>query len=251
MTMNQTGPIPHASIQDSLLVARIFEAARAKNRYILGLEAFDVLKAYGIPVVKTAFAKIAEEAIIAAEEIGYPLVMKVISPQISHKSDIGGIKFSLQNAAEVKTAYQDMMDSISKKLPDASLKGVQLQPMLSGGKEVILGMVNDPTFGPMLMFGLGGIYVEILKDIRFAIAPVDEREAIEMVTEIKTYPLLAGIRGEKPSDIDALVDIILKVSSLVCDFPEIKEFEINPMMVFEKGKGALAVDLRLILKSDL
>ncbi|WP_230669176.1 MULTISPECIES: acetate--CoA ligase family protein [Methanosarcina] len=209
------------------------------------------MKAYGIPVVKTKFAKTAEEAIIAAEEIGYPLVMKVVSPQISHKYDIGGIKLSLQNAAEVKAAYQDMMDGIKKKLPDAYLEGVQLQPMLSGGKEVILGMVHDPTFGPMLMFGLGGTYVEILKDIQFAIAPVDEREAREMIAGIKTYPLLAGVRWEKPSDIDALVYTILRVSRLVCDFPEIEEFEINPMMVFEKGKGVLAVDLRLILKRDM
>ncbi|AKB44897.1 acetate--CoA ligase family protein [Methanosarcina vacuolata] len=209
------------------------------------------MKAYGIPLIKTRFAKTAEEAVIAAEEIGYPLVMKVVSPQISHKSDIGGIKFSLQNAAEVKTAYQDMIEGIQKKLPDAYLEGVQLQPMLSGGKEVILGMVHDPTFGPMLMFGLGGIYIEILKDIQFAIVPVDEREAREMITGIKTYPLLAGVRGEKPSDINALVDIIFRVSNLVFDFPEIEEFEINPMMVFEKGKGALAVDLRLILKSDM
>lgn len=249
--MKQVDLIPHTSRPDRVLAARVFEAALSKNRHILGLEAFDILKAYGIPVVKTAFAKTAEEAIIAAEEIGYPLVMKVVSPQISHKSDIGGIKLSLQNAAEVKAAYQDIMNSIPKKLSDASLEGVQLQPMLSGGREVILGMVHDPTFGPMLMFGLGGIYVEILKDIRFAIAPVDEREAREMITGIKTYPLLAGVRGKKPSDIDALVETVLKVSRLVCDFPEIEEFEINPMMVFEKGKGALAVDLRLILKSDL
>jgi acetyl-CoA synthetase (ADP-forming) len=123
--------------------------------------------------------------------------------------------------------------------------------MLSGGREVIIGMVRDPTFGPMLMFGLGGIYVEIIKDIQFAIAPVDEKESRGMITRIKTYPLLAGVRGAKPSDIDALVDAILKFSRLVCDFPEIEEFEINPMMVFEDGKGALAVDLRLILKSDL
>lgn len=206
------------------MVARIFEAARAKNQHTLGLEAFDILKSYDIPVVKTTFAKTAEEAIIAAEETGYPLVMKVVSPQISHKSDVGGIKLSLQNAAEVKAAYQEMVESIPKKLPDASLKGVQLQPMLSGGKEVILGMVHDPTFGPMLMFGLGGIYVEILKDIQFAIAPVDEKEAKGMITGIKTYPLLAGVRGAKPSDIDALVDAILKFSRLVCDFPEIEEF---------------------------
>ncbi len=151
--------------------------------------------------------------------------MKIVSPQIPHKSGIGGIKLPLQ--------------------------GVQLQPMLSAGREVILGMVRDPTFGPMLMFGLGGIYVEILKDIQFAIAPVGEKEAKRMITGIKTYPLLAGVRGAKPSDIDALVDAILKFSRLVCDFPEIEEFEINPMMVFEDGKGALAVDVRLILKSDL
>lgn len=249
--MNQVDPVPHASRPDRVSAARIFEAARAKNRHILGLEAFDILKAYGIPVVKTALAKTAEEAIIAAGEIGYPLIMKIVSPQISHKSDIGGIKLSLQNAAEIKAAYQDMMDSISKKLPDASLEGVQLQPMLSGGKEVILGMIRDPTFGPMLMFGLGGIYIEILKDVRFAIAPVDEREAREMITGVKAYPLLSGIRGEKPSDIDSLADTILRVSILVCDFPEIEEFEINPIMVFEEGKGALAVDMRLILKNNL
>lgn len=177
--------------------------------------------------------------------------MKIVSLQIPHKSGIGGIKLPLQSAAEVKAAYQEMMESIPKKLPDALLEGVQLQPMLSAGREVILWMVRDPTFGPMLMFGLGGIYVEILKDIQFAIAPVGEKEAKGMITGIKTYPLLAGVRGAKPSDIDALVDAILKFSRLVCDFPEIEEFEINPLIVFEDGKGALAVDLRLILKSDL
>jgi acyl-CoA synthetase (NDP forming) len=249
MIMKQADIIPHASGQDRASAARVFEAARLKNRHLLGLEAFDILKAYGIPVVKTAFAKTAEEAISAAEEIGYPLVMKVVSPQISHKSDIGGIRLFLQNAAEVKAAYQDMMENISKKMPDASLEGVQLQPMLSGGREVIIGMVRDPTFGPMLMFGLGGVYVEILKDVRFAIAPVNDNEAREMITGIKTYPLLAGIRGTKPSDIDALVDVILAVSRFVCHFPEIEEFEINPLMVFEKEKGVLAVDMRLVLKS--
>lgn len=249
--MKQVDLISHSSRPDRVLAARVFEVARAENRHILDLEAFDILKAYGIPAVKTAFAKTAEEAASAAEEIGYPLVMKVVSPQISHKSDIGGIRLSLKNAAEVKAAYKEMMDSIPKKLPDALLEGIQLQPMLSGGREVIFGMVHDPTFGPMLMFGLGGIYVEILKDVRFAIAPVDEREAREMITGIKTYPILAGIRGAKPSDIDALVDVILKFSNLVCDFPDIEELEINPMMVFEEGKGALAVDMRLTLNSDL
>lgn len=187
--------ITHESWPDRVLAARVFETARAKNRHILGLEAFDILKAYGIPVVKTAFAKTAEEAINASKEIGYPVVMKVVSPQISYKSDIGGIRLSLQNAAEAKAAYQDMMESILKKMPDVSLEGIKLQPMLSGGREVIIGMARDPTFGPMLMFGLGGVYVEILKDVRFATAPVNEKEAREMITGIKTYPLLVGARG--------------------------------------------------------
>ena len=232
------------------LAAEILDAARTSERYTLGLESFGILKAYGIPVVKTVFAKTEDEAFRAAEDIGYPLVMKVISPQISHKSDVGGIRLSLQNGGDVRAAYREMMESIPRKIPDAVLEGVQMQEMLSGGKEVIIGMIRDPTFGPMLMFGLGGVYVEVLKDVRFAIAPVNEKEAREMITGIKTYPLLAGVRGAKPSDIGALVDTILEVSRLVCDFPQIEEFEINPMMVFEEGKGALAVDMRLTLKKN-
>lgn len=240
--------IPESGSRD--LAAEILDAARTSERYTLGLESFGILKAYGIPVVKTVFAKTEDEAFRAAEEIGYPLVMKVVSPQISHKSDVGGIRLSLQNGSEVRAAYREMMESIPRKMPDAVLEGVQMQQMLSGGKEVIIGMIRDPTFGPMLMFGLGGVYVEILKDVRFAIAPVNEKEAREMITGIKTYPLLAGVRGAKPSDIGALVDTILEVSRLVCDFPQIEEFEINPMMVFEEGKGALAVDMRLTLSKS-
>jgi len=243
LTLPESGP-------DRVLAAEILKAAREAERRTLGLESFGILKAYGIPAVPTSFAKTEEEAFRASEEIGYPLVMKVISPQISHKSDVGGIRLSLQNGDEVRAAYREMMEKIPEKRPDAVLEGVQLQQMLSGGKEVIIGMVRDPTFGPMLMFGLGGVYVEILKDVQFAIAPVDEEEARGMVTGIKTYPLLAGARGEKPSDIDALVDVILRVSRLVCDFPEIEEFEINPMMVLEEGKGAFAVDMRLTLKKN-
>jgi acetyl-CoA synthetase (ADP-forming) len=250
MIMKQVDPIFPEPGFEKAAASRIFEAARENNLYVLGVESFDVLKAYGIPAVRTGFAKTADEAVTAAEEIGYPLVMKIVSPQITHKSDVGGIRLSLKNADEVRAAYMDMMESVSKKVPDASLEGVQLQKMLSEGREVIIGMICDPTFGLMLMFGLGGIYVEILKDVRFAIAPVNENEAREMITGIKTYPLLAGIRGTKPSDINAIIDVILRVSKLVCDFPEIEEFEINPMMVFEKGKGTLAVDMRLILKKE-
>lgn len=235
---------------DKTIVKNIIEDAKKKGIHTLGLESFDVLKAYGIPTVGTAITKTEEETIQAAEEIGYPLVMKIVSPQISHKSDVGGIKLNLNNKEEVREVYQDMMENIPLKEPEAQLEGVQLQKMLSGGTEVIIGMVQDPTFGPMLMFGLGGIYVEILKDVQFSIAPVTEVEAENMIKGIKTHELLEGARGDKPRDIEAIKDIILRISQLVTDFPEINEFEINPLMVFPEGEGAYAVDMRLLLKKD-
>ncbi len=235
---------------DKDAVRKIITDAKKNGVQTFGLESFDILKAYGIPTVGTALTTTVEETVKAAEEIGYPLVMKIVSPQISHKSDVGGIKLYLNNAEEIRTAYEDMMENIPKMEPEAQLEGVQLQQMLSGGKEVIIGMIQDPTFGPMLMFGLGGIYVEIVKDVKFAIAPVSEIEAKNMITGIKTHKLLEGTRGDEASDIDSISDIILRISQLVTDFPEINEFEINPLMVFEEGKGALAVDMRMILKED-
>jgi len=233
---------------DKNLVKNIIEDAREKGLHTLGLESLDILKAYGIPTVGTAITKTSEETVKAAEEIGYPLVMKIVSPQISHKSDVGGIKLNLKNAQEVKDAYCDMMEYIPLKEPEADLEGVQLQKMLSGGTEVIIGMVQDPTFGSMLMFGLGGIYVEVLEDVKFAIAPVNEAEAKDMIKNIKTHELLEGARGANARDVESIADIILRISQLVTDFPEINEFEINPLMVFDEGEGALAVDMRLMLK---
>jgi acetyltransferase len=247
---NQEYPKPPKFEVDKSIVKRIIEDAKKKGVYTLGLESFDILKTYGIPTVGTAITQTVEETIESGEEIGYPLVMKIVSPQISHKSDVGGIKLNLNNAEEVKAAYEDMMENIPKKEPEANIEGVQLQKMLSHGMEVIIGMVKDPTFGPMLMFGLGGIYVEILKDVKFAIAPVNEIEANNMITGIKTFELLKGTRGNKAKDIESIAQIILRISQLVTDFPEIKEFEINPLIVFEEGEGALSVDMRLILKED-
>ena len=233
---------------DKNLVKNIIEDAREKGKHTLGLESLDILKAYGIPTVGTAITKTSEETVKAAEEIGYPLVMKIVSPHISHKSDVGGIKLNLKNAQEVKATYCDMMENIPLKEPEADLEGVQLQKMLSGGTEVIIGMVQDPTFGSMLMFGLGGIYVEVLEDVKFAIAPVNEAEAKDMIKNIKTHELLEGARGANARDVESIADIILRISQLVTDFPEINEFEINPLMVFDEGEGALAVDMRLMLK---
>lgn len=235
---------------DKEKVQKIFDDAKSKGNYTLGLESLEILKEYGIPTVGTGVATTVEEVEEVAEDIGYPLVMKILSPQISHKSDVGGIKLNLRNAEEVKVAYNEMMERIPKIAPDVILEGVQLQKMISDGTEVIIGMVKDPTFGPMLMFGLGGIYVEILKDVSFAIAPVNEIEVTEMIKGIKTFELLEGSRGDNPKDIKSISDIILRISQLVIDFPEIAEFEINPLMVVDENDGALAVDMRLILEKN-
>ena len=235
---------------DKEAVKSIIEDAKKKNVTTLGLRSFDILKSNGIPTVGTALTTTIEETVESAEEIGYPLVMKIVSPNISHKYDVGGIKLNLNNAEEVKTAYEDMMENIPLKEPEAHIEGVQLQKMLSSGTEVIIGMVRDPTFGPMIMFGFGGIYVEIFEDVKFAIAPLNEIEAENMITGIKTHKLLEGTRGDKPKDIPSITDTILRISQLATDFPEINEFEINPLMVFDEGEGALAVDMRMVLKKD-
>jgi acetyltransferase len=235
---------------------RDFEAARsfissasAKKRRTHGLESLDILKAYDIPVVDSRIAKTLPEAIRAAEEMGYPIVMKILSPDISHKTDVGGIRLNLKHADDVERAYNSMMSDVRHYMPDAKITGVQLQQMIGGGKEVIIGMDRDPQFGPLLMFGLGGTYVEFLKDVSFAVAPVTMAEAKHMVSSIKTYPLIAGVRGEVSSDIDSIVDTLLKVSQLVTDFPEILEFEINPLMVMPEGQGCVAMDIRFTLDS--
>lgn len=228
----------------------IIENACKGKRRILGLESFDILKAYNIPTVATANTKTLAETIDASERIGYPVVMKIVSPGISHKSDVGGIRLNLNNADDVERAYHTMMSDIRRYMPDAAITGVQIQKMVTGGKEVIIGMTRDVQFGPLLMFGLGGKYVEFLKDVSFAVAPINAAEAKHMVSSIRTYPLLAGVRGEVPSDINSIVDSIVKISQLALDFPQILEFEINPLMVLPDGQGCLAMDIRMTLGEE-
>ncbi|SDF66972.1 acetyltransferase [Methanolobus vulcani] len=223
------------------------DSASENKRRMHGLESMDILKAYDIPVVDARIAKTLPDAVKAAEDMGYPIVMKILSPDISHKSDVGGIRLNLKHADDVERAYNSMMSDVRHYMPDATITGVQLQKMISGGKEVIIGMDRDPQFGPLLMFGLGGTYVEFLKDVSFAVAPITEAEAKHMVSSIKTYPLIAGVRGEAASDIDSIVKTLLKVSQLVTDFPEILEFEINPLMVMPEGQGCVAMDIRFTL----
>ena len=204
-----------------------------------------LLQAYQIPVVAGDVAEDKESASELAEKIGFPVVMKINSPDILHKSDVGGIRLGLQNKDDVRRAYEEMMKSVSQKKPDALLEGVLIEAMAPKGHEVIIGMKRDPGFGAMMMFGLGGIFVELFKDVSFRVAPLTRQDALDMIYSTKAGKLLTGYRGEKEKDINAIVDVILKLSQLSIDFPEIEEIEINPLLVLQDS--ALALDGRVIL----
>lgn len=206
-----------------------------------------ILDAYGIPLVAGGIAISQTQAVEIAEEIGYPVVMKINSVDILHKSDVGGIRLNLKNKAEVADAYQEMIQSIQQKLPQANLEGVLIEAMSPKGQEVIIGMKRDPGFGAMMMFGLGGIFVELFKDVSFRVAPLTRSEAYAMIENTRAGKLLTGYRGQTPADVNAVVETILRLSQLSVDFPEIMEIEINPLSVFEKG--CLALDGRVILKN--
>jgi len=232
-------------------VRELFDRVRSEGRVSIGdLEAWEVLKAYGFTVPESRLAKTPEEAVEIAEEVGYPVVMKVASPDILHKTDVGGVKLNLRSAEDVRDAFDLIMYRAGRYMPDARIWGCQVQQMVPGGREILLGMSRDPQFGPLIAFGLGGIYVEALKDVSFRVAPFGRQEADEMIREIRSYRLLEGVRGEPPADHEAMVDALLRISQLVTDFPEILELDINPLMVFEEGRGAMAIDMRLVLASE-
>lgn len=209
-----------------------------------------LLAAYGIPVVAGQFAASAAEAAAAADQIGYPVVMKIVSPDILHKSDVSGIRLNLGSADEVKAAFTQMMEQIRFRLPAARLEGVLIEATAPKGQEVIVGMRRDPNFGPLMMFGLGGIYVELFGDVAFRVAPLTEADAREMVEKTRAGRLLTGFRGLIHADVDAVVDAILRLSQIAVDFPQIDEMEINPLLVLPKGQGALALDGRVILHEN-
>jgi 4-hydroxybutyryl-CoA synthetase (ADP-forming) len=236
---------------DKEKVRTVLENVIKSNRTnLLEEEGYEVLKAYGFSTPKKNLVTNEEESARAAEEIGYPVVMKIVSPQIIHKSDAGGVKIGIQNQQEAKKAFSEILSNVKKYKSDAEIKGVLVQEMIGSAKETILGAKRDPQFGPLIMFGLGGIYVEVLKDVIFRLAPIDEHIAKEMVESIKTIKLLKGARGEKESDIDGIVESIQRLSQLVNDFPEIEEFDMNPLLVLEKGNGVRAVDVRIGLKKS-
>lgn len=227
-------------------VKKIFYQCQNEGRLELGeMEAREILEAYDIRMPKAELACDIDEAKEIAGRIGYPLVLKIVSPNILHKTDVGGVKIGIDNEKELEENYNQILFSASKYMPDANIRGILVQEFIKDKKETIIGMSEDPQFGPMIMFGLGGIYVEALKDVSFRIAPLSRQVAREMVEEIKTIKLLKGTRGEDPSDIDSIIEIVLRVSQLVTDFPEILEMDINPLFVKKQGEGSIAGDVRI------
>jgi len=227
----------------------ILDQVRKEGRSILTeFESKRILKQVGISVVETRLAKTQKEAVSLSRKMGFPVVLKIASPDVIHKSDSGGVKLSLNNAAEVKKAYDEILKKVKRQYPKAAVHGVSVQKMVRPGTEVIIGTSQDPQFGPVIMFGLGGIFVELLKDVSFRVIPVKRKDAQEMIEEIKGYPLLQGYRGKEPASLTALVEIILKVSEFVEQNSQIKELELNP--VFAYRNKAIAVDARIIFEKD-
>lgn len=231
----------------SAKVIKIFEKVRAEGRsFLLEQEAKNVCKEYGIPITELRIATSAEEAVNYSNEIGYPVVLKIISPDILHKIDVGGVVLDINNKEEARKAYNQIIKTVKIHKPNATINGVLVQEMAPSSTEVIIGGIKDSQFGPTIMFGLGGTFVEVMKDVSFRIAPITKEDAQEMVTEIKAYPILKGYRGQSPRDIDAIIEILLNTSRLVTDNQEIKELDLNPVMVY--STGAKTVDARIILE---
>ncbi len=227
----------------------IFDQIKKEGRTVLTeFESKKVLEQIGVPIVETRLAKTQKEAGLISQEIGFPVALKIVSPEVVHKSDAGGVKLGLNSIAQVRSAYREMIGSIEQKFPDAVIHGVSVQKMARPGAEVIVGSSKDPQFGPVIMFGLGGIFVEVLKDVSFRIVPVLEKDAEDMIQEIKGYSLLEGYRGREPANIPALVEMILKLSRFVEENQQVKELELNPVMTY--SDGVLAVDARIILEED-
>ncbi|MEM0296301.1 MAG: acetate--CoA ligase family protein [Zestosphaera sp.] len=223
--------------------------ARSEGRSkLLEHEAYEALARYGFPAPKFGLARSAGEAVRLAEEIGYPVVLKIVSPDIVHKSDVGGVKLNLGSREEVLRAFDGIMHSVKAKAPEARVAGVLVQEMVPSSLEVIVGATRDPTFGPVLLFGLGGIFVEVLKDVSFRITPLTRYDAETMLTEIKAAKILDGYRGTPPRDKEAIVDIIMKLAKFMEDQGSVTDVDLNPVMVFEAGMGAKVADVRILIR---
>jgi acetyltransferase len=242
--LQQHGEPPVFPVQRTVVEATL-QAAGQAGRDLLLPEALSLLDAYGIPVVPSLVAQDADQAASAAAQLGFPVALKVIASQISHKSDAGGVRLGLKDAGEVRAAAEQMLERLRRAYPDASLDGILVQPMAANGHEIILGGRQDPQFGPLVLLGLGGIFVEIIEEAVLRVAPITRAEAYEMIESLRGGRILKGARGQPPADIDALVEALLRLSQLLCDFPQIKEIDINPLRAYQQG--CLALDARILL----
>ena len=226
----------------------ILKQAKKENRtQLTEIESKELIKQAGIPVIEARLATSKTEAVELAKKMGLPVALKIISPDVIHKSDSGGVKLGIDSATKVGEAYTEILAAIKKHYPKAKIRGISVQKMARPGVEVIIGMTKDAQFGPVLMFGLGGILVEVLKDVAFRIVPLTKRDAHEMIKEIKGYPVLEGYRGHEPADISFLEDMLVKISDFVDKNPQIKELDLNPIFTYKSR--AVAVDARVILES--
>ena len=242
---NSPGKITKFNVKKNTVKKILDNAKKQKRSALLEEEGQEILRAYGFPLPASKLAKSKKEAVAASKKIGYPVVLKIASPQIIHKSDAGGVKVNLQNAKDVENAFDTIIKNAKKYNKKADIKGVLVVEMVKGGKEMIIGSKLEPGFGPVVMLGMGGIYVEVLKDVTFRLAPMTNIEADDMISSIKTKKILEGVRGEKPSDIKKLSECIQRLSQLVSDFNEIKELDMNPVLVMEKNKGCKVLDVRI------
>ena len=228
----------------------ITEKGKGTSRtFLTEIESKERIKEAGISVVDTRMATSKEEAVTIGKEVGFPVVLKIVSPDIIHKSDIGGVQLGLKTPRQVERAYNNILKAVRQRFPEASVEGVSVQRMVPLGLEVIIGMTKDVQFGPVLMFGLGGIFVEILKDVSFRIVPLERRDAREMIQEIRGYPLLKGYRGKEAVDVTILEELLLKMSTFAENHPEVKEIDLNPIFAYKDG--ATAVDARIILEASM
>ena len=230
------------------LARKVMDKVSSNGRtYIPEVETIELLNTYGLPVPRGKLASTVDEAVKTAEEIGYPVVMKVVSDDIIHKSDVKGVELNLSSADEVKDAWDRIHSNVKSAMPDATVTGLYVIKMIKGAEEIILGIKRDPSFGPVLLFGLGGIFVEVFKDVSFGVAPLSREEAMHMLEQTKAYKILIGARGKNPRDMDSIVDALLRLGQLAVDFPEIDELDINPLFVLDEGKGSVIGDARMIL----
>jgi len=227
-------------------ISKIFEEASSEGRnFLFEHEAKSLCSLYGLPITRFVVSKTEEEAVDAAREIGFPVVLKIVSPQVLHKSDAGGVLIDIGDEDRVRAGYNRILENVRANVPDAEITGILVQEMAPSSTEVIVGSTKDPTFGPTIMFGLGGIFVEILRDVAFRLAPITQADAEEMIREIRSYKILEGARGMPRADQEAIAEILLNTSRMLVECPEIKELDMNPVLVYEKG--AKIVDARIIL----